>query len=118
MEIYDNNFENMRLTMLAQQYPEIATSICKFTFNAEEDKDEFSHGTWLCDDKTHQKLLHSSFKMQLISLINNFIEYRSICDQLPKKEGIVHFGDGNLKIEWLKDGGLASLKANESKIQP
>lgn len=110
MQIYDPEFEGIRLSMLAKQYPEISINECKFIFWAEEEKDEFSHGTWLCEDEVHKKILESTFKMQFILLINNFIEYRANCNKLPKKEGIVRFGSEKLEIEWVEDGSAEALK--------
>lgn len=42
--------------------------------------------------------------MHLIELIDNFIEYRCQCNELPNKEGVVRFSGGEISIEWLPDG--------------
>lgn len=117
MQIYDTEFEGMRLSMLAKQYSEISTNNGKFIFWADEEKNEFSHGTWLFDDETYNKIIGSSFKMQFILLLNNFIEYRAINNKFPNKEGIVSFGYEKLEIEWVKIGEAEKLKERLKCIQ-
>jgi hypothetical protein len=114
METYDSDFEGLRLSMLAKQYPEISSNECKFIFWADEKKSEFSHGTWICEDAVHEKIRESQFKMQFILLIENFIEYRAACNKFPQKEGVVRFGNEELEIEWVEDGVAEALKKSFS----
>jgi len=59
---------------------------------------------WTVEDEIFEKATESGFKVHLIELLDNFIQYRNQCSELPKKEGVVGFSDGGLNIEWLPDG--------------
>ena len=104
MPNFDQNFEATRLTMLAKQYPEIVKATCEVIFCAEDNEDRLSGTRWKVEDSIFEQATESGFKVHLIELLDNFIEYRGRCNELPKKEGVVRFGDGSLNIEWLPDG--------------
>jgi len=104
MPNFDQNFEVTRLTMLAKQYPEIVKATGEVIFCAEDNEDRLSGTRWKVEDSIFEQATESGFKVHLIDLLDNFIEYRGRCNELPKKEGVVRFGDGSLNIEWLPDG--------------
>lgn len=104
MPNFDKEFEATRLTMLAKQYPDIVKENGEVVFCAENNEDRLSSTRWKIEDDIFGQATESGFKVHLIALLNNFIEYRGQCDELPKKEGVVRFGDGFLNIEWLPDG--------------
>jgi hypothetical protein len=104
MPNFDQNFEATRLTMLAKQYPEIVKATDEVIFCAEDNEDRLSGTRWKVEDSIFEQATESGFKVHLIELLDNFIEYRGRCNELPKKEGVVRFGDGSLNIEWLPDG--------------
>lgn len=104
MSNFDQNFEVTRLTMLAKQYPEIVKATGEVIFCAEDNEDRLSGTRWKVEDSIFEQATESGFKVHLIELLDNFIEYRGRCNELPKKEGVVRFGDGSLNIEWLPDG--------------
>lgn len=104
MPNFDQNFEATRLTMLAKQYPEIVKATGEVIFCAEDNEDRLSDTRWKVEDSIFEQATESGFKVHLIELLDNFIEYRGRCNELPKKEGVVRFGDGSLNIEWLPDG--------------
>lgn len=104
MPNFDQNFEVTRLTMLAKQYPEIVKATGEVIFCAEDNEDRLSGTRWKVEDSIFEQATESGFKVHLIELLDNFIEYRGRCNELPKKEGVVRFGDGSLNIEWLPDG--------------
>ena len=104
MPNFDQNFEATRLTMLAKQYPEIVKVTGEVIFCAEDNEDRLSGTRWKVEDSIFGQATESGFKVHLIELLDNFIEYRGRCNELPKKEGVVRFGDGSLNIEWLPDG--------------
>lgn len=104
MPNFDQNFEATRLTMLAKQYPEIVKATGEVIFCAEDNESRLSGTRWTVADNIFQQANESGFKVHLIELIDNLIEYRGQCNELPKKEGVVRFGDGSLNIEWLPDG--------------
>ena len=104
MPNFDQNFEATRLTMLAKQYPEIVKATGEVIFCAEDNEDRLSITRWKIEDDIFEEATKSGFKVHLIELLDNFIQYRDQCSELPKKEGVVRFGDGGLNIEWLPDG--------------
>lgn len=104
MPNFDQNFEATRLTMLAKQYPEIVKATGEVIFCAEDNEDRLSGTRWKVEDSIFEQATQSGFKVHLIELLDNFIEYRGRCNELPKKEGVVRFGDGSLNIKWLPDG--------------
>ncbi|ANP66501.1 hypothetical protein BAU10_11330 [Vibrio alginolyticus] len=73
-------------------------------FRAEDDEDRLSGTSWTLEDDIFDQVTESGFKLHLLELLDNFIEYRGQCNELPKKEGIVRFGGGTLNIEWLPNG--------------
>ena len=104
MPNFDQDFEATRLTMLAKQYPEIVKATGEVIFCAEDNEDRLSGTRWKVEDGIFEQATEWGFKVHLIELLDNFIEYRGQCNELPKKEGVVRFGDGGLNVEWLPDG--------------
>jgi len=104
MSNFDQNFEAVRLAMLAKQYPDIVKTAGEVIFCAENGEDRLSGTSWTLDDDIFDQVEESDFKLHLLELLDAFIEYRGQCNVLPKKEGIVRFGSGDLSIEWLPDG--------------
>ncbi|THK40629.1 hypothetical protein E8Q33_12240 [Methylophaga sp. SB9B] len=103
MSNFDPKFEITRLNMLAKQHFEIVKVDGQLFFHADENEDHFSHGTWTLDEDIEVQASDSGFKLHLIELLNIFIMYRGENNNLPKKMGIVRFGDGELNIQWLTD---------------
>ncbi len=104
MPNFDQDFETTRLAMLAKQYPEIVQANGEVLFCAEDNASRLSGTRWTVEDDIFEKATESGFKVHLVELFDNFIEYRGQCNELPKKEGVVRFSDGGLTIEWLPDG--------------
>lgn len=104
MPNFDQDFEATRLSMLAKQYSEIVKATGEVIFCAEGNEDRLSGMRWKVGDGIFEQETESGFKVHLMGLLDNFIEYRGQCNELPKKEGVVRFGDGGLNIEWLPDG--------------
>jgi len=104
MSNFDPNFESTRLGMLAQQHPEIVKVKGEVVFCAEDDEDRLSGTSWTLAEDGFNQVKETGFKLHLIELIDNFIQYRGQCNELPKKEGVVRFGSDELNIEWLPDG--------------
>lgn len=89
--------------MLAKQYPEVVKANGKVVFCAEDNEARLSGTRWTVEDEIFEKATESGFKVHLIELLDNFIQYRDQCSALPKKEGVVRYGGGGLNIEWLPD---------------
>ncbi|WP_458734810.1 hypothetical protein [Zobellella taiwanensis] len=104
MSNFDENFEAVRLAMLAKQHPDIVKVAGEVIFCAEENEERLSSTSWTLEDYIFDRVTESGFKLHLLELLDDFIEYRSQCNKLPRRKGIIRFGDGNLSIEWLPDG--------------
>ena len=104
MSNFDPDFESTRLGMLAQQHSEIVTVKGEVIFCAEEDEDRLSGTSWTLEEDVFDQVTKSGFKLHLIELLDDFIQYRGQCNEQPRKEGVVRFADGELSIEWLLDG--------------
>lgn len=104
MSNFDQNFEAARLVSLAEQHLDIVKVKGEVVFRAEDDEDRLSGTSWALEADIFDQVTETGFKLHLIELLDDFIAHRGQCNKLPKKEGIVRFGDGALSIEWLPDG--------------
>tara|TARA_R110002072_G_scaffold301164_3_gene480298 strand:- start:77302 stop:77646 length:345 start_codon:yes stop_codon:yes gene_type:complete len=101
MSDYDPDFEQMRLTMLARQYPDIVAHKVRVIFFAEDNEDRISWSRWfLEDEKVGARCSETGFKIELMNLLDIFIQYRGQCNQLPKNAGVVEFTGDVVTIEW------------------
>jgi hypothetical protein len=103
MPSHDKEFEQTRLTMLAEQHPNIVHSKGEVVFGA-DDENRLSGASWTLEDEIFDQISDSGFKLHLTELLDTFISYRGQCNESPRKEGIVRFSDGAMTIEWLPDG--------------
>ncbi len=115
MITFDQDFEATCLAMLAKQYPEIMNADGKVVFCAEDNEDRLSGTRWKVEDDIFNQATESGFKVHLIELLDNFIEYRGKCAELPKKEGIVQFGNAQINVNWLPNGSTELSKYNVRK---
>lgn len=106
MSSFDENFESTRLAMLALQHPEIVKVTGKIVFNAEEDEDRLSGTSWKLEEDIFNQITETGFKIHIVELLDDFIRYRGQHNELPKKEGVIRFGNGQLDIEWFPDGSV------------
>lgn len=104
MSNFDPAFESTRLGMLAQQHSEIVKVKGEVIFSSEEDEDRLSVTFWTLEEDVFDQVTKSVFKLHLIELLDDFIQYRGQCNEQPRKEGVVRFSGGELSIEWLPDG--------------
>jgi len=104
MSNFDQHFEAARLASLAKQHSDIVKVTGEVVFRAEDDEDRLSGTSWTLEEDVFDQVTESGFKLHLIELLDDFIAHRGRCNELPKKEGIVRFGGGDLSIEWLPDG--------------
>lgn len=116
MPNFYHDFEATRLTMLAKKYPEIAKANGEVILCAEDDGDRLSDTRWEVEDDIFKQATESEFKVHLIELLDNFIEYRGKCAELPRKEGVVRFGSGELNIEWLPNGSTHLSSSAEEEF--
>jgi len=105
VKVFDKEFEQTRLTMLARQHPDIVQGSGEVVFNA-DDEGRLSGTSWTLEDDIFEQVRESGFKSHLIELLDNFMEYRKLHNESPRREGVVRFGDGALMIEWLPEGSI------------
>lgn len=103
MTKFDEKFESNRLAMLVKQHTDIIGINGLVTFNAECTEDRLSSTSWVFSDEVLEKIDQTSFKLHLIELLDNFIQYRALNEKLPRKAGIVRFTTKKVAIEWLQD---------------
>ena len=114
MTDYDPDFEQMRLTMLARQYPDIVTHKVRVIFFAEDNEDRIFWSRWfLKDEKIGALCSESGFKIELMNLLDIFIQYRGQCDRLPKNAGVVEFTGGAVTIEWYTKISAETMLADD-----
>ena len=102
MSSYDKDFEQIRLTMLVEQYPNIVHSKGEVAFGA-DNENRLNSASWTLEDEIFDEVSDSGFKLHLMELLDTFIAYRGQCNESPRNDGIVRFGDGAMTIEWLPD---------------
>lgn len=104
MSLFDPSFEGLRLSMLAEQHADLLQGTGEILFKADTDETNVSHMRWFVGaDERFQALSGSGFKLHLLGLLDNLIEYRIQFNQQPMREGKVHIDNGQLHIEWLAD---------------
>ncbi|WP_220488829.1 hypothetical protein [Pseudoalteromonas sp. SR43-3] len=87
MTEFDENFESARLAMLVQQHADIIGINGLVAFDAENTEDRLSSTSWVFSDEVLKKIDQTSFKLHLIELLDNFIQYRALYEKLPRKAG-------------------------------
>lgn len=97
----DQNFEVARLAILAKQHPDIVKVSGEVVFRAEDNEDRLSGASWTLEEEIFDQISESGFKTHLMELLDIFIQHRGQCNELPKKNGIVRFANGEMNIEWL-----------------
>lgn len=111
---FDEGFEVQRLSMLSQQFPEIAEGRGKVAFYADDDETRLSHASWSTDVAWFALASDSGFKTYLLELLDSFIRYRAQYRHLPWKSGIVYIDSGSLRIEWLVDDSEGAQSTDAS----
>lgn len=114
MPEFDAEFEPMRLRILAQQYPKIVKTQGKVIFFAEDDEDRIFWARWFMkDENVMTQCSETGFKVDLMNLLDIFIQYRAQCNQLPKNAGVVLFGCDKVEIEWHIKASAEALLDND-----
>jgi hypothetical protein len=98
---FDSSFEDLRLRMLAAQFPEMVRAGGEVRFTALEDEDGISGASWSMADGLFAVASETGFKLLLMELLDTFIRYRAQCHQEPRNMGVVRLGGGCISIEWL-----------------
>ena len=98
---FDEGFEAQRLSMLSQQFPEMAEGRGKIALYAEDDEARLSHASWETEGGLLADAGESGFKLYLMELLDTLIQYRAQCGRSYWKKGIVHIDQGDIRIEWL-----------------
>ena len=104
MSDFDAGYERFRLNLLASQFPFVCQTKGEVVFLSEEVSDGAYASTWAFEADIFGLIRESGFKTRLLALLDALILYRSSHGVEPYKEGIVQFGDGRIRIEWLPYG--------------
>ncbi|MDG4868663.1 hypothetical protein P8631_11690 [Guyparkeria sp. 1SP6A2] len=104
MSEFDPHFEPFRLNFLLRQHPEVADMKGEVVFASEQEEDRISGATWSFDGDYFAYFRDSGFKLKLMELLDQLIQYRAMHRASPWKEGIAWLRDGKLSIEWLEHG--------------
>lgn len=97
-------FESMRLSMLAEQYPDVSRIKGKLIFFV--DGEYVQHAHWVFQNNLSNEdklapLIGSNFKAHLIELLHIFVQYRIQCNEELYQKGELHFKDKKIEIIWL-----------------
>lgn len=107
-------FEQFRLNMMLEQYPRAGWMRGEVVFFAEDEEHRISHATWTFEDDDFAWLSESGFKLHLMELLDQFIQYRGSHCIEPMKKGHLNLGDRLITIEWL-DGGTTHHRTHERR---
>lgn len=105
-----NEFELLRLDMLARQFPDIVQGCGRVVFFAEDDEARLSYASWRTEGGLFERASEAGFKLYLMELLDGFIQYRAQIGQANRKQGIVRIDRGTIAIEWLPDDDLLTGK--------
>lgn len=100
MSVFDPDFETLRLSMLAEQYADQLQEEGEILFKAEHDENYVSHARWFVGElERFQAMSDSGFKLHMMGLLDNLVEYRTRSNQQPMREEKVQIDAGKLIIE-------------------
>jgi hypothetical protein len=109
-EVYDSEFETMRLAQLSEQcsLADDLNGMVIFRSSTDHQAQAF---TWVFNDTDYARLCDSSYKEMLLPLIDNLITYRLRCAEPNGLEGFVTVSNGRASITWLPDDEGEALAA-------
>lgn len=93
-----SDFEQDSLKLLANKYPLFSNKNWSFTFWSESG--EFSCGEWGGESDIFNKIVRTEFYVEFILLLNDLIVRRCFGQDNAAKDGVVIFGNGNVKLYW------------------
>lgn len=112
-EIFDPEFESMRLNQLTNQFLSGMEISGEVFFGALGKENRLDFATFFFGEPSQEKVVSSGYKDFLISLLDCLIIYRSNHGQEFSRDGIVKIKNSFASIEWIKDGEsevLADIK--------
>lgn len=118
-EVYDTEYEAMRLSQLTEQCVLASDIDGKVIFRSSPDENQLEITTWVFSDDHYARLKDSSYKSMLLPLIDSLITYRTRCGMQNCREGYVALSKSKATIIWLPDGEgetlAAAYQATESR---
>lgn len=117
-DIFDTNYESIRLNQLSKQCLSDANITGEIYFGAINGENRLDFASWFFNDVAQEKINESGYKDFLLSLLDSLIIYRSNHEQEFSRAGIVKIKDSFASIEWIKDGEaeiLADIKKSISQ---
>lgn len=103
-EIFDPEFENMRLNQLSKQCLSDVEISGEVFFGALGKENRLDFTTWFFDNPDQDRIDSSGYKDFLMHLLDCLIIYRSNHEQENSRNGIVRIINSSASIEWIKDG--------------
>lgn len=117
-EIFDPEFESMRLNQLTKQCLLDMEISGEVFFGALGKENRLDFATFFFDKPGQEKIDNSGYKDFLMSLLDCLIIYRSSHGQEFSRDGIVKIKDSFASIEWIKDGEAETLADFKKSAHP
>lgn len=117
-EIFDPEFESMRLNQLTKQCLSDMEISGEVFFGALGKENRLDFSTFFFDEPSQEKIDSSGYKDFLMRLLDCLIIYRSSHDQEFSRDGIVKIKDSFASIEWIKDGEAETLADIKKSARP
>ncbi|MFI8611369.1 hypothetical protein ACIGFL_24035 [Pseudomonas sp. NPDC077649] len=117
-EIFDPEFESMRLNQLTKQCLLDMEISGEVFFGALGKENRLDFATFFFDKPDQEKIDNSGYKDSLMSLLDCLIIYRSSHEQEFSRDGIVRIKDSSASIEWIKDGEAETLADIKKSTTP
>lgn len=112
--IYDPNFDQLRLNLLAEQCLIDKNIGGQVIFSAETYDSHIDHATPQFNDDDYASLKKSGFMLFLIELLHSLSNYRTEHKRPNSKQGIVHVNQSQLSIEWLSLEAVEKLRSSKN----
>lgn len=116
-EVFDPEFESMRLNQLTKQCLSDMEISGEVYFGVLGKENQLDFATWFFDNPSQEKIDSSGYKDFLMRLLDCLIIYRSRHEQEYSRDGIVTIKDSFTSIKWIKDGEAETL-ADIKKARP
>lgn len=117
-EIFDPEFENIRLNKLTKQCLSDMEISGEVFFGALGKENRLDFATWFFDNPSQEKIDSSGYKDFLMHLLDCLIIYRSSYAQEYSRDGIVTIKNSFASIEWIKDGEAETLADIKKSAHP
>lgn len=94
------DFEQIALTRLHQQYPVLNNLNGSVIFRTQEAADQPNFIAWAFNENAEAHLRELGLKEKIVQIIEQLISYRLRNTVMPVCEGVIEFMQGQFMIEW------------------